>query len=932
MTDSPGRRSSPLMENLLQSGHQFSFSQVMRLARKFLGPNGIEELPEIPWQARVKIRPELSLAFPAADVAQVERDGDNLRVTTTFLELYGPASPLPNFYSEDLLDEASCDESVFRDFLDIIHQRLYDLYFQCWSKYRLVIRVVEENNPVDRERLFCLIGLGEKELRDTLPDPWSLLRYTGILTQFPRSALGLATILRDALKEKRIKIIQNVKRMVPIPRDQRMRMGMSGCCLGVDTVLGSEIADRMGKCRIEIGPLTWEAYNDFLPGTRQNEKLASLVRFYLIDPLDVELKLILAAGEAKPIVLGDPSARLGLNTWCFSGDTLGEVGAGFQVFATPFKKTTSSVSESGPSPADSHRSMIDYYRKERAHLRELTENFVEKHPNLAPLMNGAMADSGMGRLLEGTAFYNALLQRKLDDDVPEFIHEVTDALQPWDLRPIPATTIVAFTPKAELKNSLLIAAGAEVESLPVQGVTCRFRTCFDVTVHPLTLLHASFTQPSGKAPAIKLLCELHGIGLSDWKAESLRLFLADEYPAACDLKLMLQRYLKRISIRSCEDGATIEIQPDNLKPVGFAETDALLSHEPGLTPGNLLVQEYFLFPDKFLFLDLTGMEACRMLGNDSRFEIKFELTNCPLSIPEITEKSFVFHATPIINLFNHKAKPISLTSDLQQHVIEPFGEHSDQYQIYSLNKVEGLVKKNATKIVFEVQNSPRTQSKTVHSCQIFQREATVSAGFVTYISIVSHENEKLSSRMKLDINLTCTNGMLPERLAIGDICTATKTLPESVEPRNISAMTSASCPDVQQNRHWRLLSVFSLNSASLATASNLRAVLRLMSTSSGKNPASAMAAARKIDAIEGVEAKPADRLIGRTMYRGYDIRLKLRGDRLLGPGELYLFSSVLERFLGGYVSQNCFVRLVVEEKDRGYRFEWPARMGDQSLL
>ncbi len=192
-------------------------------------------------------------------------------------------------------------------------------------------------------------------------------------------------------------------------------------------------------------------------------------------------------------MLGDPAARLGLNTWCFSGDTLGEVSAGFHVSATPFKQTTPSVSESVPSPPDSHRSMIDYYREERAQLRELTEHFVEKHPNLAPLMSGAMADSGMGRLLEGTAFYNALLQRKLADDIPEFIHEVTEALHPGDLRPIPATTIVTFTPKKELKNQLLIAAGAEVESVPVQGVKCRFRTCYDVTVHPLTLLHSSFS-------------------------------------------------------------------------------------------------------------------------------------------------------------------------------------------------------------------------------------------------------------------------------------------------------------------------------------------------------------------------------------------------------------------------------------------------------
>ncbi len=68
------------------------------------------------------------------------------------------------------------------------------------------------------------------------------------------------------------------------------------------------------------------------------------------------------------------------------------------------------------------------------------------------------------------------------------------------------------------------------------------------------------------------------------------------------------------------------------------------------------------------------------------------------------------------------------------------------------------------------------------------------------------------------------------------------------------------------------------------------------------------------------------------MYRGYEILLKLRGNGFAGPGDLYLFSSVLERFLGGYVTQYCFLRLVVEEIEKGYRFEWLARMGDRRLV
>ena len=655
MADTPGRTTSPLMVDLLQSGHQFTFVQVMRLARRFLDPRGDEGLPEVPWQDRVRIRPELSLAFPASDVTRVERDGSNLRVTATFLGLYGSSSPLPIFYTEDLLDEVSSDESVIRDFLDIIHQRLYHLYFQCWSKYRLFIRVVEENNPVDRERLYCLIGLGEKELRDAVPDSWSLLRYAGLLTQYPRSALGLKTLLRDVFAIKSIRITQNVQRMVPIPADQRLSMGTSCCRLGVDTVLGSEIADQMGKFQIVIGPLSWEGYNDLVPGTLLHEKLVRYVRFYLLDPLAVDLKLILAAGEVKPLRLGDPTARLAINTWSFAGGPLGELSTVFSLCTSPVNKT-SEPDVSCSAPMESGRSLSDYYQTERARLGDLTGRFAQAHPNLASMVSGSMADPGVEKLLEGTAFYNALLQWKLDDDIPEFIHELTETLHPWNLRPIPATTIVSFTPKAKLINHQLIAAGAEVESVAVQGTKCRFRTCFDVTVHPLTLLNASFSQPSGKAPSINLQLEVNGSGLSGWNATSLRLFLADDYPAACDLYLLLLRSLKRISITSQENGAVIEIPSGNLKPVGFADQEALLTPETGFMPGHLMLQEYFLFPDKFLFLDLTGLDKCRTLGNGSRFEITFELTSCPLVVPRVNEKSFVLFATPVINLFKHKAQ------------------------------------------------------------------------------------------------------------------------------------------------------------------------------------------------------------------------------------------------------------------------------------
>ena len=139
----PATGMTPLIDELVEHGHEFSFVQVMRLARRYLDSDGEAGIPGIPWQERVRIRPELSLAFPAADVAKVERDGDNLRVTATFLGLYGPSSPLPTFYTEDLMEESSNDESVFRDFLDIdeaFFQKVYAINLESvlWMCQRMI--------------------------------------------------------------------------------------------------------------------------------------------------------------------------------------------------------------------------------------------------------------------------------------------------------------------------------------------------------------------------------------------------------------------------------------------------------------------------------------------------------------------------------------------------------------------------------------------------------------------------------------------------------------------------------------------------------------------------------------------------------------------------------------------------------------------------
>ena len=91
------------------------------------------ESPDLPsFEKDVAIRPHLSLAFPAADITEIRTPPAGppaWQLTTTLLGLYGTMGPLPTFYTEELLDEARNDESLSRDFLDILNNRLYHLLY-----------------------------------------------------------------------------------------------------------------------------------------------------------------------------------------------------------------------------------------------------------------------------------------------------------------------------------------------------------------------------------------------------------------------------------------------------------------------------------------------------------------------------------------------------------------------------------------------------------------------------------------------------------------------------------------------------------------------------------------------------------------------------------------------------------------------------------
>ena len=319
MVTEAGSAAADLERHVLDNCQDYDFFQAVRLLR-LLGERDDANGDGAP---ALRMRPELSLDYPPFDIAAIDRrePGNAYEITTTFMGLYGTASPLPAFYTEELLDQEQEEEAAPRGFLDIIHFHVFPLLYEAWSKYRFGLQAVEQDDARYWDYLFSLIGLNEPELRAEVPEPYRVLRYLGILSQQQRSLLGLKTILADYLVGLPVEIESCTPRKVAIPVEQRARLAKQAPALGDNCALGERVEDRTGKMRVRVGPMPAEEYGRFFLKPARMRFIRFLVRYYLVQPLECDLVLMVQPESIESTTLGgnDWSKMLGVTEWASLG-------------------------------------------------------------------------------------------------------------------------------------------------------------------------------------------------------------------------------------------------------------------------------------------------------------------------------------------------------------------------------------------------------------------------------------------------------------------------------------------------------------------------------------------------------------------------------------------------------------------------------------
>ncbi len=583
----------------------------------------------------------------------------------------------------------------------------------------------------------------------------------------------------------------------------------------------------------------------------------------------------------------------------------------------------------------------EYYQEELAYLREMGEVFSRAYPKLAPFLTDKGNDPDVERLMEGFAFIAGRIRQKLDDQLPELTHGLHALLWPNLLRPIPSASVLQLTPlPGAVTEKQTVTRGVEVDSKPVDGTPCRFRTCYDVDIYPLSITGIGLKR-TGPTTQLKIKFQLHeGASIDKIDMASLRFFLNGDLQTCFTLYSFFFRHLAGITIegsRKAGSGGKLTLPPDAVHAVGFADDEELVPYPPNAFIGYRLLQEYFNLPQKFLFLELTDLGSIARLPIENKFAITFEFNRRIEDHVRLTNSSILLYCTPIVNLFAKDADPIRIEHNKDEYRVRPSASEPSHFEIYSIDRVEGWAYGDRKKVLYapfaSFDHATSTMDDGYNYYRIRLRPSVVGMNVDTFLSFESHGEKGVAPQVvTVSAELTCTNNRLPEKLRIGDISVQTGSSPEFAEFKNVLLVTASTPPPLESDLHWQLISNMSLNYLSLADVQALRVVLSTYNFPAFYDRQAQRAHELRMEGLSGIKLEPTTMMFKGLPVRGYKIFLSMKSGSFSSEGEMYLFATILNQFFSLYASVNSFIQLVVRDLDRGDEYQWKPRIGQQPLL
>lgn len=622
--------------------------------------------------------------------------------------------------------------------------------------------------------------------------------------------------------------------------------------------------------------------------------------------------------------------------------------------------------------------LLRHYNLELQHLREMGAEFAQQFPKVAARlgMSGLeVADPYVERLLEGFAFLTARVQLKLDAEFPRFTQTLLEIVYPQYLAPTPSMVVAQLLPDAEdpavATGTRVVPRGATMQGTTVgdERTSCEFRTAHDVTLWPIEIAAASYFSFAPDLPLNSLpmtervkggvrlkLRTRNGMRFSQLPLNRLTFYLTGAEGVAHRLyELCVGNVVGMLAIPGGPANASSDfVRPSHLRAVGFDDREALLPVSLRSFQGYRLLQEYFAFPQRYRFFEVTGLAPAVRRARGSEIELVLLFGRGEAMYESIVDASnFALFCTPAVNILTKRADRIHVSHNAHEFHVVPDRTRPMDFEVYEITDVIGHAAGGDSQqrflplysasvgdadsghaAYFTVRREPRRASST-------QRRRGPRSSYVgteVFLSLVDPKDAPFAGDLRqLTVHTTCTNRDLVLMMPVGSGATDfTLDIPAPVKRiRAISGPSRPLAPLAEGAVAWRAISHLALNYFSLADtaggegAAALRDSLELYASSGDP------ALRRQIEGVRTVDVRPLVRRLhgpGPLVFgRGLEITLGV--DELAFEGaNAFLLASVLHRFFTRHVSINSFVETVLRSEAGGEISRWVPQWGARPTL
>ncbi len=621
--------------------------------------------------------------------------------------------------------------------------------------------------------------------------------------------------------------------------------------------------------------------------------------------------------------------------------------------------------------------LLRLYESELAFVRDVGQEYAREFPKIAARLNLAsvdVIDPYVERLLEGFALLAARIQLKLEAEFPTFTQSLLQMVYPHYLAPTPSMGVVRFDVDPAVRSmpqGAVLPPGTELRSLlgTEDQTNCEFRTAHPVQLLPIELTEAEYIGSAaavaalglpdqrGVRAAIRLRLKTTGEApFAKLELERLPLFLSGPEGARVRLFEQLVANVTAVFVRPTERPLPWQerLPASAVRALGTEPAEALLPRAPESFDGYRLLQEYFAMPERFLFVELGGLDrpVARCAGKELEIILLLNRSEPVLAVGFGPDQLSLF-CTPAINLFPKRSDRVNLAEGEVEHHVVPDRMRPLDFEVFGVLGVEGYALDGGAPRPFlpfyaatDLSRNPEHRSYYILrreprqiSSRARQRGSRSSyLGHEVFISLVDPDNAPFHHGLRqLGLDLLCTNRDLPLSMPVGKQSTDF-TITISAPVAAIRCLVGPTAPRPCRgdgDYAWRFLSHLGLNYLSLVDtdalhgAAALRELLRLYV------PSSTSVAARQLEGLLSVACHPiVRRLPGAgpvAAGRGLELTLTIDEAPFGGAGGIVL-ASVLDRFLAKYVSINAFTETVLKNPERGEVMRWPMRIGQRPVL